>query len=70
MTPDARRKVRRLANGLSPEDLRALAIECGMPQAERRQLPGLFDTLIADYHDALLDRLELRINEAAKAISR
>ena len=45
-----------------------LAIGCKMPQAVSRQLPGLVDTLIADHHDALLDLLELRINEAAKEI--
>ena len=53
---------------LCAEDLRALAVEIGMPEARIRQIPGLVDALIADHHDALLDRLELRINEAAKEI--
>ena len=37
-----------------------------MQDAHSRHLPGLVDALIADHHDALLDLLELRINEAAK----
>lgn len=32
-----------------------------MPEAANRQLPGLVDALITGHHDALLDRLELRI---------
>ena len=43
----------------------------GSPRARRRarrQLPGLIDVLITEHHDALLDRLELRINEAAKDV--
>ena len=60
------KKMRKLANGLTAEDLRALAIECKMPEATYGQLPGLVDALIADYHDALLDQLELRINEVAR----
>ena len=32
----------------------------------RTQLPGMVDALVAEHHDALLDRLELRINEVAK----
>ena len=37
-----------------------------MLEAGSRQLPGLVDALIVDHHDALLDRIELRINEVAK----
>ena len=66
MTPATRRKMLQLARSLTAEDLRALAIEAGMPEAHSRQLPGLVDALIADHHDALLDRIELRINEAAE----
>ena len=40
-----------------------------MPEAATRQLPGLVDVLIIDHHDALLDRIELRINEMARAIA-
>lgn len=65
MKAEVRRKLRRLANALSPEDLRDLAIKIGIPQAYIRQLPGLIDTLVADHHDALLDHIELRINEVA-----
>ena len=63
------KKIRKLANGLTDEDLRALAIDCKMPKATYRQLPGLVDALVADHHDALLDRLELRIHEVAKKIA-
>ena len=38
------------------------------PHLASRQLPGLIDALIVEHHDALLDRLELRINEVAKEI--
>ena len=58
--------MRQLAKGLTPEDLRSLAIECEIVEASYRQLPVLVDILIGDHHDALLDRLELRINEVAK----
>ena len=40
-----------------------------MPQTAIRQLPGLIDKLVADHHDVLLDRLELRIDEVAKKIA-
>lgn len=40
-----------------------------MPEATSRQPPSLIDALNADYHDALLDRLELRIDEVAKEIA-
>ena len=40
-----------------------------MQKASSRQLPGLLEALITDHHDALLDRLELRINEVAKEIA-
>ena len=43
-----------------------LAVECKMPQAAYCQLPGLAGALISDHHNAFLDRIELRINEAAK----
>ena len=68
MTPVTIKKLRQLAKALTAEDLRALAIGCKMPEAASRQLPGLVDALIIDHHDALLDRLELRINEVAKQI--
>ena len=58
MTPATRRKMLQLARALTAEDLRALAVEVGMPEAHSRQLPGLVDALIAEYHDALLDRFE------------
>ena len=44
------------------------AIACKVEDAASRQLPGLIDALITEHHDALLDRLELRINEVAKEI--
>ena len=66
MTPATMKKMRKLANGLTDEDLRALATECKMPKATYRQLLGLVDALVADYHEAPLDRPKLRINEAAK----
>ncbi len=66
VTSATMKKLRKLANGLTAEDLRALAIDCKMPEAIHRQLPGLVNALVADHHDALLDRLELRINEVAK----
>ena len=69
MTPATIKKMRQLAKALTAEDLRALAIEVRMPEAASRQLPGLVDALITDHHDALLDRLELRINEVAKEIT-
>ena len=53
---------------LSAEDRRALAVEVGMPEVRSRQPRSLIDALIAEYHDALLDRFELRINEAAKDV--
>ena len=68
VTPTTRRKMLQLARALTAEDLRALAVEVGMPEAHSRQLPGLVDALIADHHDALLDLLEPRINEAAREI--
>ena len=69
MTPAAAKKLSQLARALTAEDLRALAVEVGMPEAHSRQLPGLVDALIADHHDALLDLLELRINEAAREVA-
>ena len=69
MTPAAVRRMRQLARALTAEDLRALAIECEMQEAASRQLPSLVDALIIDHHDAFLDRLELRINEVARAIA-
>ena len=69
MRPAATKKMRQLAKALTAEDLRTLANECKVPEAASRQLPGLIDALIADHHDALLDRLELRINEVAKEIA-
>ena len=68
MTPAAKKKLLQLARALTAEDLRALAVELGMPEAHSRQLPGLIDALITDHHDTLLDLLELRINEVAKEI--
>ena len=69
MTPATKRKMLQLARALTAEDLRALAVEVGMPEARSRQLPGLVDALIAEHHDALLDLLELRINEAAQSMN-
>ena len=69
VTPAVQKKMRRLAQALTAEDLRALAVACKVQEAASRQLPGLIDALIEDHHDALLDRLELRINEAAKEIT-
>lgn len=69
MTPAAIKKMRRLAQALTPEDLRALAIECKMPEAAIRQLPGLIDVLVTEHHEALLDRLELQINDVTKEIA-
>ena len=68
MTPTVLRRMRWLARPLTAEDLRGLAIACEMPEAASRQPPGLVDALIADYHEALFDRLELRINDLAKEI--
>ena len=62
------KKMRWLAKALTAEDLRDLAIACKVQDAASRQLPGLIDALITEHHDALLDRLELRINEVAKEI--
>ena len=53
---------------LSAEDRRALAVEVGMPEVHSRQPLSLVDALIGKYHNALLDRIELRINEAAKDV--
>ena len=53
MTPATIKKMHRLAQSLTAEDLRALAIECKMLQVAIRQLPGLIDALISDHHDAL-----------------
>ena len=69
MTPTVLNRMRRLAKALTAEDLRDLAIACKVQDAFSRQLPGLVDALIVEHHDALLDRLELRINEVAKEIA-
>ncbi len=69
VTPVVKKKMLRLAQALTAEDLRALAIACKVREAASRQLPGLMDSLIEDHHAALFDRLELRINEAAKEIA-
>ena len=68
MTPAVFKRMRQLAKALTAEDLRALAIACKMPEAASRQLPGLVDALIVDHHEALFDRLKLRINDLAKEI--
>ena len=68
MTPNILRKMRWLARALTAEDLRDLAIACKVQDAASRQSSGLIDALIVEHHDALLDRLELRINEIAKEI--
>lgn len=68
MTPTIVKKMRRLAMGLTAEDLRDLAIASEIQAATTRQLPDLINVLIAEHHDALLDRLELRINEVAKEV--
>ena len=68
MTPVAMKKMRQLTKALTAEDLRDLAIACKVQEAASRQLPGLVDALISDHHDALLDLLELKINEVAKKI--
>ena len=60
--------MRQLARALTAEDLRDLAIDLKLENAAARQLPGLIDALIVERHDALLDLIELRINEVAKAI--
>ncbi len=54
--------------GLTAEDLRDLATAFKGQDAASRQLPGLVDVLALERHDALLDCLELRINEVAKEI--
>ena len=69
MTPAVLRKMRQLAKALTAENLRDLAIACKVQEAASRQLPGLVDALISDHHDALLDLLELKINEVAKDIA-
>ena len=69
MTPVAQRKMRRLAKALTGEHLRDLAIACKVHEAASRQLPSLVDALISNHHDALLDLLELKINEVAKEIA-
>ena len=69
MTPTVLKRMRRLARALTAEDLRDLAITCKVQDAASRQLSGMVDALIAEHHDALLDRLELRINEVAKEIA-
>ena len=69
VTPATRRKMLQLAKALTAEELRALAVEVGLPEAHSRQLPGLVDALITEHHDALLDQIELRINEAAEEIA-
>ena len=68
MTPTVLKRMRWLARALTAEDLRDLAIACKVEDAASRQLPGLIDAFIKEHHDALLDRLELRINEVAKEI--
>ena len=60
------KKTRKLENGLTAEDLRRLAIECNVLQTAACQLSSLIDTLIIKHRDALLDRLRLRIAEAAE----
>ena len=67
-TSAALKKMRRLAKALTAEDLRDLAIACKVQEAVSRQLPGLIDALISEHHNALLDLLELKINEVAKEI--
>ena len=68
MTPMVLKRMRLLARALTAEDLRDLAIACKVEDAASRQLPGLIDALISDHHDALLDLLEVKINEVAKEI--
>ena len=68
MAPDIPRRIRQLTKALITEDLRDLAIACEVQYAASRKLPDLIDTLAKAHHDALLDRLELRINEVANDI--
>ena len=69
MTAVVLKKMRRLAKALTAEDLRDLAIACKVQDAASRQLPELLDALALEHHEALLDLLELRINEVAKEIA-
>ena len=68
MTPMVLKRMRLLARALTAEDLRDLAIACKVEDAASRQLPGLIEALALGHQDALLDLLELRINEVAKEI--